>query len=384
MKRLPFFVCSFTLKGLNLERFLNTLRAQDIPLLQTERTETQALRCLCYESDLPAIEALAAEKGWKLEAISVRQLAAARAFLRRRWGLSVGFALMLVLLGVCSRFLWQVEITGAGAYLGDMRQFLMDSGVRPGLPMRAVDTAALEYQLYRRYPKIAWFTVSKRAMRLSVACNPGVPIPDNTMPEYGNLVASQDALVVDVQTHAGTAKVKPGELVKKGQVLIAGLERAAGDTTVAVMARGIVTARAWVQRAVSIPAFELSSARTGRSQEITRLSTPLFCMPETLESPPFLTYEREIMQRPLGGVFFPITVQRVKDSEVALEKKPRDIAAVQQEAGQAALRELQSAVHSNEIIDKWVDYCMIEGGKLTAVATAEIRLDIAVAQADTR
>ena len=42
----------------------------------------------------------------------------------------------------------------------------------------------------------------------------------------------------------------------------------------------------------------------------------------------------------------------------------------------AALEQLKTALYGYEIIDKWVDYCMIEDDTLAATVTAERLVDI--------
>ena len=59
-----------------------------------------------------------------------------------------------------------------------------------------------------------------------------------------------------------------------------------------------------------------------------------------------------------------------------MEYVPRNEQEVREEAAQAALKQLKTALFGDEIIDKWVDYCMIEGDTLAATATAERLMDI--------
>ena len=55
----------------------------------------------------------------------------------------------------------------------------------------------------------------------------------------------------------------------------------------------------------------------------------------------------------------------------------RDLDQAKAEAGLAALRALGQKIGRNEVfVDKWVDYCMIEGEILEAVAMGERRIDI--------
>ena len=47
------------------------------------------------------------------------------------------------------------------------------------------------------------------------------------------------------------------------------------------------------------------------------------------------------------------------------------------EAAEAALERLKTMLYGYEIIDKWVDYCMIGDDIVAATATAEWLMDIA-------
>ena len=59
-----------------------------------------------------------------------------------------------------------------------------------------------------------------------------------------------------------------------------------------------------------------------------------------------------------------------------MEAAPRNVNQVRKEACEAALNQLKTALFGDEIIDKWVDYCMIEDDTLAATATAERLVDI--------
>ena len=118
--RLPFVTCRFTLTGLNLERFMNTLQKEGVPLLCARRTGARTLECTCYLRDLPRVRQLAGETGWRVQRARPAQLAAFFLALRRRPGALVGAALALAAALVLSQFVWRVEINGAGPYRADI------------------------------------------------------------------------------------------------------------------------------------------------------------------------------------------------------------------------------------------------------------------------
>ena len=374
--RLPAFSYRFTLEGYNLERFVNTMSKENIPLLSFRRTGVRKLVCVCYQADMPAIQALVAEKGWKCTDPTPLGLAAFFAFLRIRWGIPLGFFLMIAVSVTLYQFVWQVEIRGAHQYHGDIVTYLADENLTPGLPKNRVDAHELTQKLNRRYPEVAWFNVYVHDVTLVVDCSLGMPPPAVKPVSPGDLVAMRDGVVTTVLVHAGTPAVKPGDIVRKGQVLVYGRERIADEGSISVNAQGVIMARCWRSQTVSVPLREVYSASTGRITEHQQICTPWLSVPAALETPSYLAYDTEITRLPLVGCFFPCWIQKTVFYEVALEFNQRNAEEVQAEAGTAATQKLLDTLRGNEIVDKWVDYCMIENDLMIATATAEWVMDI--------
>ena len=108
-----------------------------------------------------------------------------------------------------------------------------------------------------------------------------------------------------------------------------------------------------------------------------QIETPWFSFPASPDTPDFLASNAYITQTPVGGCFFPVWRRPTVYREVSLEYARRPEAEVRAEAGDAALGRLKTLLYGYEIIDKWVDYCMIEDDTLAATATAEWLMDIA-------
>ncbi|MBR5546497.1 MAG: sporulation protein YqfD [Clostridia bacterium] len=374
--RLPFCTHRFRLSGLNLERFLNLMKQRGIPLVKVHRTESRTLVCECYSADLPAVRALTEEKGWKLEHAAPCGLSAAAHKMKKRPGIPLGIAAMLVCVMVCSRFVWRVEVQGAGAYKADLVSFLQESGYHAGVRRTSVDASALENALLRRYPQIAWFHVYVANVTLVVEVSEGVPMPELPPEEPGDLVAERNGIIHSIRVYAGTPAVKAGDVVQKGDVLIRGFERGRDELQTAVRADGVVLARCWDSFTVTMPLYEVNSTETGREHTSVRIETPWFHWPPGENEPAYLASNRLIETRPVGGVYFPVFLQKNVWREVRMERVPRPEEEVRREAGDAVLKLLKTALFHDEIIDKWVDYCMIEDDKLAATATAERLVDI--------
>ena len=376
--RFPLCTHQFVLQGLNLERFLALMQKQEIPLLHVERQDARTLVCRCCGSDLPAVIALAQEKGWSILSHRPLGLSAFLQRMKKRPGIPVGMALMLVVMAVLSRCIWRIDIRQAGPYQADIASYLSESGLRPGTLRSSVDAKKLEEQLLLRYPEIAWFQVYARQGTLIVEVTHGVPMPELPPDTQGDVIAETDGIVSSIRVYAGTAAVQSGDVVRKGDLLIRGEERSEDGATVPVRADGVVMARCWQSASVQVPLYDVQSAETGRETIVSCLRTPWFTLGKTAGSPAYLASNLTVTETPVGGAFFPVLLQTRIYREVSMERIPRDAEEVRQEAADAALKKLKSELFPDEIIDKWVDFSMIEDDKLAATVTAERLADIGV------
>ena len=378
MKRLSssLLTCSFTVCGLNLERFLAVMRQEEIPLEDVRRTGRRTLRCQCRTADFPTVTQIAADKGWRIREVRPERASAVWNRWRARPGLWIGALLALLLLLAGSRKIWRVEVVGAGPYQADIAAYLAEEGVRPGMQRAGFDAAAWEEKLTWRYPETAWFHVYVSGMTLRVECTQGHPMPELASGQLGDLVADRDGVVENIEVFAGTAAVRPGDVVRKGQVLIYGQERGRDESVNAVQARGSVTARCWRTVRVRVPLEKVESWETGRETAATLLCTPWFQFPADAEKPDYLAMNIYESVQPVAGAFFPVWRKTVLYREAALESVRADGDECRREALAAAETRLKEALRGDEIIDKWVDYCMIEGEFFAVSMTGEWRTEI--------
>lgn len=135
-------------------------------------------------------------------------------------------------------------------------------------------------------------------------------------------------------------------------------------------------ARCWRSYTVRMSLNEAIATPTGREHRATQLVCPWLAWPEEPDTPPFLTSDLTVTLTPIAGAFIPLWQRTLQWNEVALEYRRRDEAQVRAQAGQAALSRLKESLYGYELVDKWVDYCMIEDTTLAATATAEWLMDI--------
>lgn len=371
----------FTAEGLNLERLIRQAGEKGIALSGIRRLGSRKLRGQVDEADAAALQMLAEKGGWGFTLGMRLGLGRLADGLRRRIPLAVMCVLVLAAVICASRMMWQVSIQGAGVYEADLRAYLDEVGIRPVRWKSGVDPAALRDALEWRYPDVAWVEVGWRGMTLQVNVITGTAVGDTIdLSGQGDVVAARDGVISSVVTVAGTPMVKRGDVVRRGQVLISGEERTLGEAVRPVSARGVVMARVWDGASVRMSVSEQATVYTGRTQQAQTVRLPWFNL-SPMEDSGFEQQDVSVREMPLGGLFWPTVIRTETRMEAAIRRQGRDLEAVKAEAGVAAMRLLRQKIGlDDDLVDKWVDYSMIDDEELVAVAIGERVIDIAQTQ----
>lgn len=143
---------------------------------------------------------------------------------RMRIGALIGGLLFLLLLFCGTRVIWRVEVEGAEGYgakavLDDLEQ--LGFGVGSYIPALELTDLANAYCL--AHPETAWMSINCKGtvahVRVMMA---NIPKTD-VLPEVGNLIATEDGVIRALHITHGTPCVRPGQVVKKGDLLVSGI-----------------------------------------------------------------------------------------------------------------------------------------------------------------
>lgn len=365
----------FRVEGLSMERLLNQCANEGIRLQNVRRVSVRDLRASAAPSDFAALRAFAAGRGWRVTEERSSGILHLRRISRRRMLLLCGIIVFFMMCWYASACIWFVEVRGAGAYEAEVRQILSEHGVRPGRFAAAIDTASIRRTMEERLTGLSWVGVHRDGVRLHIACVPAENVP-RIEQEIRDLVAAQDGIVHTVVCQAGTPRVSPGDIVRRGDVLIEGMERGAEDLPVPVRAEGSVMARVWHTGDAYVSAAVETDLPTGAEKSCRAICTPQWRI--TFETPPdYAQYELETRLLPLGGAL-PVwlSTEIYRETQTVAEMRPTD--AVCEEAAAAAMRlARENAGWELEILDKWVEYSMINKEGCRAKAVVETLQEIA-------
>jgi len=136
------------------------------------------------------------------------------------------FCLVLFL----STRIWGITIEGESYHTDDSILKYLDSiGVYGGIAAKDLECSKLEEKIRKKYKDIGWVSVEKKASKIYIRIREVLLVEKEKEKPKGHLVAEEDGRVVSIVTRNGTAKVRAGKKVKKGDILISGAVNIIGD-----------------------------------------------------------------------------------------------------------------------------------------------------------
>lgn len=265
------------------ERLLNLCAQRGMTFWAVEWLDGQTLRLTLLRRDVDGLEELARRAGCTVE---IEQQAGVPNFLarfRRRYAFLLGLALSVVCVCLLSDFVLTIEVTGNqqvpdAVILSQLRQL----GLRTGVYGPKLDTKQIALDTQLAMDDLAWVSVNLYGTRVQVVVRERVKPPE-LLEERGvsDLVADAGGLILRVDAVEGQAKVKAGDMVSPGDMLISGTVTMEGpqysdvpSRYLYVRAAGEVWARTWRTLSAQIPVTATVKEYTGADK--SRWSVTVF------------------------------------------------------------------------------------------------------------
>lgn len=142
-----------------------------------------------------------------------------------------GALLCILLIYIMSLYIWDITIVGGSKYTTDaMVKFLNKNTVHTGMMIKKVDCQKIEETIRLTYNDIGWVSAEVRGTRLIIKITEtNMPTPAKVAVDPSHMVATKDAIVEKIITRSGTPLVRPGDVVKKGDILVSGILAVKGD-----------------------------------------------------------------------------------------------------------------------------------------------------------
>ncbi len=214
------------INALKPERILNALWNRDIYTGRVVKLNLTTIRFIIQYSDYrETIDVVKRLKG-KFKVVDKSGGILLFILLKRRISLVIGGILFFIIIYIMSNFIWSIQIeTKNNLSPFEIRQQLNKIGIKPGLKKSDVNVYDIERKMENLNDQIMWIRTRIEGSTLKLVIEEKINPPAAEEAENSNeVVAKMDGEIERVYTYSGNAAVKPGDIVKKGDTLILGIQ----------------------------------------------------------------------------------------------------------------------------------------------------------------
>ena len=361
------------------ERLLNGAVAASIPLWHLRRRE-ELLRFSCPAGMYRRLRPLARRAGVRMRVRHKHGLPFWRHRYRHRKGLLVGLCAYVVILALLAPRIWVIEVVGneitpTEAVLATAQRW----GVRMGARVSRLDVKGLQFGGPDALTTVAWMTVNPNGCVARIEVTEREPTPeviDLTTPT--DLVAVRDGKIIKTEVKNGQLKVKVGEAVAAGTVLVTGQpDEETGRK--GCRAYGQIWAETRRRITITVPLTEMRSVPVGEA--VCRPAITFFGwkIPLYSNKPLQVDHQQKTTRHPLkiGGVELPLGYTCQWWQPITAQPFTRSEEQAAQEAEQQLIQEEQT-LFLPDSYEKLTQSGRVKEGQYVLTATYLCRENIAV------
>lgn len=248
------------------EQLLNVLWNNGIQIHNIKKIDVSTIIMEINYKDYKFVREVVKKMQGKITIISAKGGIFVISRMKKRIGIVIGLVLFLGILYYLSGFIWRIEIE-TKRFLApyEVRQQLKEIGVKPGIKKNSLDVYSLEKTMENMNGDIMWVNARKEGSTLKIKIEEKINPPLKEKEEkIENVTASMDGEIKKIFTTSGTAAVKQGDVVKKGDVLILPQEGKEGFQY-EVPAKGKVIANTFYEKIIELQVEGTKEERTGNN-----------------------------------------------------------------------------------------------------------------------
>ena len=211
-------------EGYYIERFINICQNKKILIWNLKREKGVQLFFNIGISDFKKLKEISRKTNCKIKIKRKKGIP----FILHRYKKRKIFAIFLIIIAfliyTSSKYVWNIDIkVEENSKIENVKEDLESLGLKRGILKSKLDTDKIINELRLKRNDISWIGIDLKgtnAIVKIVKVHEKPELIDNS--DYCNIIASKDGIITEIVAQNGTALVKAGDEVHKGDVLIAG------------------------------------------------------------------------------------------------------------------------------------------------------------------
>ena len=250
-----------------IERFINSLYENKINLTKIKKIDIVKIQITISYKDLDNTLKIVKEYDGKYQIIKEEGIKYYINNSKKKITLFIGVVIFFVIIYCLSNYIWSVDIeTGENIAPFEIRKELFLMKIKPGISKNKIQDTIIEKELESMDDRILWVRVRIEEVSLKVKVIEKVNPPDLEENTINDCISKMDGEVKKIYVKSGTAVVKPGDMVKEGDVLIKAQDGKEG-LEYEEMAEGVVIANTFYEKSMEMQIKGKEMKKTGKTAE---------------------------------------------------------------------------------------------------------------------
>ena len=284
-------------EGRNIERFLNMAIKRKIFIWDVKRNDN--VEFFVSNKGYSIMEKIAYETGVGICIISHHGASEVLLTYKNRKTFFILAAAILLAIFISSSFIWEISVEKQD-YIDEelIKNKLSEYNLKQGALRKSFDSTMIANDLVTEFPEILWSAVELSGTRIIVRLAPRKPAPP-VIPKNvpTNIIAKNDASIVSIITENGDAKVREGDTVIKGQILISGAIPTLTEGTRYLHSQGRIDGITWYEKKLPQKLYIYNKIKTGNTIKKRYILLPFIKIPLQLnETIDFNNYDSIIKE----------------------------------------------------------------------------------------
>ena len=349
------------IEGFYIEKVINICKKNNIELSNVTRNKNTLIYGDVSVVNFRALAKIAKKNKCKVKIIRKSGIP----FVVRRYRKRKIFAVTMVLICVCmfslSKFVWNIEVVGLNNVAKDeILNIVKNEGLEIGKLKSKINLSKIVEKIRMERSDISWVGIKLSGTNVKIEIVES-DIAPNLIDEndYCNIVASKDAMIEKISAQNGTALVKKGDVVKKGEVLIAGWIEGKYTGTRYVHSNGNVIGKVWYTEKARAYYSQNCKIRTGEEEskysvKLNKFEINFFKSLSKFEI--YDTIKTEKKLRLFSNFYLPFEFVKITNYEEREEKIEYTADEAKEQATQQAKKQIELKMADNEgIINEYIN-----------------------------
>lgn len=259
---------NISVEGFYIEKVINLCRKNDIKLINLDRKSNTIINTTIIVKDFKHFSKIVKNNKCRMKIIKKQGIPFVVKRYRKRKVFFIALFIICLIITSLSKFIWNIEVIGGDDTIQEeVLKISKEEGLEVGKLKKKIDLNQIINRIRFERADVAWVGIKISGTNVKIEI-----VKSDTKPEvvnendYCNIVASKDSVIESISAQNGTPRVKQGDVVKKGTILVEGIMEGKYTEPQNVHSIGVVRGKVWYKERVRFYYKQEKKVQTGRKE----------------------------------------------------------------------------------------------------------------------